>query len=473
MKLKHVVASMTVLGLISCPVFAANTDTTTTTTTTEAEAATPTKHKHHAHHHHNIVEVSHVERTVEVTHDYKDMGALPVVELPRLDVFQTIYDSMSQNSGRSKPMPDWFNRIGLSGGINFDAHWGNRSMGYQGENNRRLSLNDAYLNAQVVVNDWTRGFTSFSFENNSVAIPTSLTTVGASPKAGTYSTAYNSGTTVNTNVHFEQGFVTIANYEVSPLFFQIGKQFTSYGRYQIHPIERSLTEVATESLQTSAKLGFITRMGLHGDIYAFDNAMQLVTQSHTKTVYGASLGFDQINDQLGFDVGLGYMSQLTGVNDIAYSVTNFRGAATFTHTVGGIAVYGDVNSGPFTLSGRFSTAIQHFSPADLSTLYNPPVTPLATVGASGARPWTADLTAGFGFNYWARNQNLYVGFQASNDAVNLYLPKNRWIAGYNIDMWKYTNIGAEFGHDKDYSSGNGGTGRSSNTFAARASVKFG
>jgi hypothetical protein len=447
MKLKLVVASMSVLGLISSPVFA---DTATTTNT----AAPKHHHKHHraAHHHH-----------VAQTRDFKDYkdGALvapaPVVMVQQVDTHQIIYDAMSQNIGRSKqPLPDWFNRVGVSGGVNFDAHWGNRSMGYEGENRQRFALNDAYLNVSAAANDWTKGFLSMSFSNPNGQL-------AGAPLAGQYSNVYQPVNQIN----LEQGYLTIANYDVAPVFLQLGKQFTDYGRYTIHPIERTLAQVMTESLQTSAKLGFITQMGLHGQIYAFDNNARQVNQPHSTTTYGAALGFDQMNDQLGFDIGVGYMSNLFGVNDIAAAYGNgYAGKGTYVHTVGGLAVYGDINSGPFSFGARYTTAIQHFSPADLSNQYG-------NATGTGARPWAADFTAGFGFNAFTKNQNLYFGYQTGNNAVNLALPKNRYILGYNVDVWKLTNLGVELGHDTAYSSGNGGSGRSSNTIGARASVKFG
>jgi hypothetical protein len=365
-------------------------------------------------------------------------------------------------------MPDWFNRIGVSGGVNFDAHWGNLSQGYEGENRQRLSLNDAYINVGATVNDWTKAFTSFSFSNPNGQLagstfPLGVTPTPGAPLAGQYSNVYFPVAQLN----LEQGYLTLANYDVSPVFFQVGKQFTDYGRYVIHPFVRTMTQVMTESLQTSAKLGFITQMGFHGDISAFDNTATQFNQPHTSTIWGAALGFDQLNDQLGFDVGVGYLSNLTGVNDIAAALGNaYRGTGTYTHLVGGFAVYADVNSGPFALGARYTTAIQHFNPNDISTQYG-------TAVGGGARPWALDVTGGFGFNYWAHNQNLYVGYQTSNNAVNLAIPKNRYIVGYDVDMWKNTNVGIEYNHDTSYSSGNGATNHNSNTFGVRGAVKFG
>jgi hypothetical protein len=459
MKLKLVVASMSVLGLISSPVFAdtdaAQTTTTQTTTTAAAPTATVVHHKHHVrHHHYHHHMVNH-----EVAREYKDSGALvpPVVMVQQIDTHQVIYDGMGQNYGRARQaMPDWFNRVGVTGGVNFDAHWGNRSQGYEGENRQRLALNDAYVNIGATVNDWTKAFVSLSFSNPNGQL-------AGAPYAGQYSNVYMPVNQIN----LEQGFVTLANYDVSPVFFQIGKQFTDYGRYVIHPLVRTLTQVVTESLQTSAKLGFITNMGFHGDVYAFDNTARQFNQPHTSTIYGAGLGYDMLSDQLGFDVGVGYMSDLSGVNDINAALGNgYLGTGTYVHLVGGIAAYADVNSGPFSIGARYATAIQNFNPNDLSNQYG-------VVIGGGARPWAADLTAGYGFNAGTKNQNVYLGYQASNNAVNLALPKSRWLVGYNVDMWKNTNLGLEFDHDQAYSSGNGGTGNNSNTIGARASVKFG
>jgi hypothetical protein len=451
MKLKLVVASMSVLGLISCPVL----------------AATHAKHRHHVAHRHHVV---------TSTTDYKAMGALPVQPAPVVetcplaDPLQATLDAMGQNTGRAKPTEDCNKLISFAGGANFDGKWGNRSMGYQGVNNQRLSLNDVYLNIIGNVNDWSKAFASISYGNPSAADPNTKHPLGA------YSNVYKVD-----SLNLEQGFIRFANFDQSPVFAQLGKQFQPFGRYQIHALTRSLAQSLSESLKTSAEVGFVSRTGVNGAVYAFDNSIKERTaaplassiQGHTKTVYGAELGFAQPNDQLGYDLGVGYMSNMTGVNDIAQAVSNFNGNRGYNNRVGGIAVFGDMNSGPFTVGAHYVTAIQRFNGNDLLARSN------NGVNTRGAKPWAGDVQVGFGFNNmlglnnWTKTQNVYVGYQASGDAVNISLPKNRWVAGYGVDMWKNANIGLEVTHDTDYSTTNGGSGSSSNTIGVRASVKFG
>jgi len=469
MKLKPlVVASMSVLSmsLISYPVFAADTTDTSTTTQMETQAQTDTtattKPKRHK-------KVRQAQATKHEEMRAMPAQATPVVAVPVLDAYAVTMDAMTQNLGRQvRPTPDWFNRIGVIGGINTDFHWGNRHMGYQGENSRRISLNDAYLNVSAIINCWAKAFMSLSY-NNTTGTGTNAEEVFAQTRPGVYSAAYS-----NNQLNLEQGYLTFGNFNCTPFFVQLGKQFQDFGRYQIHPIERTMAQVLSESLETSAKLGFLAPIGLHGSVYAFDDNLRKVNSGHTRTVWGGALGWDMPSDQLGWDLGIGYMSSMSGVNDVNYGIRSFEANAlgtpnpigTFGGTVGAWSAYADVNSGPFGLSARYATANHAFTPETLSTF-------LLNTDAAGARPWAADITAGYGFNVWCKNQNVYVGYQSSGNAVNLYLPRQRWIAGYGIDIMQSTTLSAEYGHDKDYSSGNGGTGRASNTIGARAAVRFG
>jgi hypothetical protein len=478
MKLKLVVASMSVLGLISCPALAA------------------TQHKHH---HKHVAKCQ--------TTDYKGMGGLPVQPapvvstVPAVDPYQVTMDAMTQNLNRQVHAgPDWFQRIGVTGGANVDFAWGNRSMGYMGENARRIAVNDLYLNTTALVSDWAKAFASISFNNaypgpgggsGAVVTPT-LLGVNA-PSQGSYPGVYSAAYT-NNRIDLEQGYVTFGNFNCSPFFVQLGKQFQDFGRYTIHPMTRTLAQVMSESLQTSAKIGFVVPMGFHGSVYTFDNQLTRTNQGHTTNVWGAALGFDQPSDQLGYDLGVGYMSNITGVNDVAYAITayqfltnttsgifstaNTNAVGTYNGTVGAWNVYGDINSGPFTLGARYTTAAHSLNAFTLSNQYMNPT-------GSGARPWAVDVTAGYGFNAWCKNQMVYLGYQASGNAVNLYMPKNRWLVGYNIEPWKMTTLAVEVQHNTSYSAGNGvpvpgfaggtfaGNNNSNNEIHARAGVKFG
>lgn len=482
MKLKLIVASMGLLGLISCQTFAATDDANTSTT--------KTKHHHHhkmkKHHHH----MKHEARKQEMREEMRAVVAHPDFKGEVCTVSQTaiILDESTQNLGRSLPNPcnpGWFNRIAFSGGINVDlGKWGNRNANYMGENYQRLSINDAYLNFTANVNDWTKAFASISLNTATSNDPSTAAGISTPQHhVAEYDEAYTGNMTGGTGgaLQLEQGYVTFSNFDVTPLYVQIGKQFQDFGRYQIHPITESLTEVMSKTLTTSAKLGFIVPMGLHGSVSVFDDPISKIGQTKKPTDFTVALGYDQPNDQLGWGVGIGYIYNLIGVNDIAFQVAQFNANnasntdAGFTHHASGVALYGDVNSGPFALSATWTTATQRFSVFDLPEhgVADVMSNGLPMASAAGAKPWTAGIQGGYGFEYWGKSQNIYLGYQASGEAAGLLLPKNRWLAGYDIEVWRDTNLGFEWDHDTSYSVGNGGTGNNSNLASLRASVQFG
>lgn len=467
MKLKLVVASMSVLGLISCPAF----------------AATQAKHK-----------------TQKVTHEevYKgDYKGEMMPMCPRVDVTTTLMDMMSQNVGRAKPTVDCDKPIQLAGGINFDTNWG--ALGdndlYMGENDTRFTLNDAYINFTGNVNDWVHAFIELSYNNVSDEDLFHDADDDGSPAV--YSAAYTLEA-----LDLEQGVITVGNLDRMPVFLRVGKQFFDYGRYQIHPIMESMTQTMTEILNTGAEVGYIAPWGnwaFHGSAFVFQNPIVRnddgvvgvvdaadpddldIDLDNTQPNYGGQIGFGQVGDQFGWDVGVGYLYDITGVNDVGYSVTQFNKTIEFGEggayddRVGGLTAYAMVNSGPFAITAHYATALQHFDAVDL---LNPDDDDDADADdEDGAKPWTADITAGYDFNYYNYNQNIYLGYQFSGEAQYLNLPRSRWQVGYGIDIFKNTNLTVEYDHDNAYDFDDVFTGEEedndSNKVALRLAVKFG
>jgi len=169
------------------------------------------------------------------------------------------------------------------------------------------------------------------------------------------------------------------------------------------------------------------------------------------------------------------------VNDVAWMVQNYTGANFYRNRVGAWSIYGDVNSGPFTLGARYTAALQRFNVLDMPKNGNVNVATgavgtavtAATAGATGAKPWAVTVQGGYGFEGWGKNQNVYLGYQGSNEAGGFNIPKNRWLVGYGVDMWKNTSLGAEWDFDNAYSTAKGGTGNNTNLLTLRAAVKFG
>lgn len=454
MQLKRIMIALSLLGLISGPIHAASSKTTKVTTKRE-----------HAH------------QTEHALPSLEELGAEPTALGANSSCGITHYDlilySMTQSFARAMPTPcsNHFNSLDISGGINVDVgKWYDHHTHYQGENYNHFALNDAYLNVGARVNPWTEALVSLSYGN-----PT-----------GTYH-HYNLGYEYSSvypvdKVNLEQAYFTIANFEESPLFLQFGKQFQDFSRYDIHPITRSMTQVLSETLSTDAKVGFIVPMGINGAVYAFDNTLAKYHHHNHEVNYGASLGIDQPGDFFGWDLGVGYMHNLISAQDVAHAVSRFTGTWRYHRSVGGLAVYADVNTGPFYFSARATTAMKHFNYRDLprygaSNLVAPHV---VYHNAHGAKPWAYGAQMGFNFDRvlffpcCQKTQNLYLGYQHSHQAVAIGLPQSRWLAGYNIDVLKGTNFAFEWNRDYAYAKSRGGQRWAhNNVYTIRTAVQFG
>jgi hypothetical protein len=498
MKLKLIVASMGLLGLISCPVFA-DTDTATTTSgstsatattasTSSTTSTTAKKHHRHKHRYHHKMKRHHVrhetkaeerreERMEAERISYK--GEMPAVEVCSTSLQSIIIDEQTQSLGRAMPNPcnpGWYNRIHVVGGVNVDiGKWGNRNANFEGENYRRFSLNDVYVNVGANINDWTNAFASISYSN------TSTSSDGSFHDYGYYGWGMNSWQYNYSNVYdsnklsLEQAYFTIGNFNVSPFYLQIGKQFQDYGRYQIHPITRSFDQVMTETLDTSGKLGLILNNGFHASVALFDNRLQKFEDNRNNKPlnFAGTIGFDKPGDMFGWGVGIGYINNIIGVNDIAHAVKLFNDEGYHT-SISGVALYGDFNTGPFSLNARWTGATSRFNSLDLPEHGWADLTNTWEVmpDARGAKPWAFGIQGGYGFEFWNMSDTLYLGYQQSSQAAGIGLPQNRYVLGANAWVMKNTMVGLEWDHDKDYSTGNGGSGDSDNLVSLRLGVKF-
>ena len=216
-------------------------------------------------------------------------------------------------------------------------------------------------------------------------------------------------------------------------------------------------------------------------VYTFQDSIYKASDTNNRENtmnYGAAVGFAHPDDQMGYDFGIGYMYNMYGVNQIAGLTSDViavpaagtypgnNAYAGYGNRVSGFSAYADINYEAFNIGARYVTTNSHFSASDLPRSLNHVTT--------GAKPWAAGIQAGFNFDSWNRNQNVYLGYQASHDTVFLNMPHSRYVVGYSVDVLKNTKLSAEWDHDNAWNASNGGpSGGNSNLISVRAAVKFG
>jgi len=390
-----------------------------------------------------------------------------VVIVPAHAYTTKILDQMNQSFSLPKAHADWFGHIGISGGLNLDTlKAGERTttgncygggvcaLGYQGENaaTRYFSINNAYLNISTQVNRYLSVFNSLSYTDAAFNYSAAYLNLPDSAFAGNN----------NARLNMEQTFMRLSYFECLPFFIELGKEFQDFSRYPLHPITESFTQVLSETLRNSVKLGFVHHLGFNGSVSLFQNPtskLALNIQENSLN-YIAALGFSRPDDQHGYELGIAYIYNLFGVNNIGNIIPAF-----YHKRVGGIAAYADLNTGPFTFNLRYTGSVQTFSPLDFTQNLLEP--------ATGAKPWAMGIEAGYNFISGNKTQNIYVGYQKSRGTVSFNLPKARLLAGYGIDVLKNVAIISEWDHDIAYSQNEGGArSGTSNLFNLRLAAEF-
>jgi len=257
MKLKLVVVSMSVLGLISSSAFA-------------AASAPVSMHKHHKVMHHKVV-----------AHNPKG-------------------EEMSTSSAMTN---DWFNRIAIDGGVNMDTKFGSRNTAYNGENTARFSLNNVALNLKADINDWTKAFVGLNYDNASAGYDVIDQSAGLNLEQG-YITFANASQ-LPFYAKLGKQFVDFGSYTIHPL---------------TQPVTQVLTE-SLQTGATVGFDAPLDMVSTFGSVYTFDNTAHISTHNNPTYNYGGRLGLGQTNDQLGWNVSADYIYDFTGVGQVDASLT--------------------------------------------------------------------------------------------------------------------------------------------------------
>jgi len=93
-------------------------------------------------------------------------------------------------------------------------------------------------------------------------------------------------------------------------------------------------------------------------------------------------------------------------------------------------------------------------------------------GARGARPEGWNVEGDYAFKIAAKDVTAAIAYQGTDEALALGLPKHRFLAGISVDIVEHVSVSLEWAHDKDYGTGDGGTGKEADTVTGQLAVEF-
>ena len=273
------------------------------------------------------------------------------------------------------------------------------------------------------------------------------------------------------------------------MFVNVGRQYLNFGSAAHDSITQPVTEALSLSDQDAVTVGgqALGSFYIDGSVYKgapYANSAAEFSRT-TNEVHGFSLdlGFAQKDDGYSFNFYGDYLSDMADVGDVYSSLNNVSGTYeaalpnVTARAIPAIALHGEFAIGDynrFMLMANYVTALKRFDSEVLSTTYGAFTNPDAIY--KGAKPAAWMLEGDYQF---IPDQNLTIGFEGTVDAQNIReqgsdfnLPENRFLAAYTIGLAKHVKLEGQYTFDKDYGVNDGGSGENNNTLTARLRVGF-
>lgn len=413
----------------------------------------------------------------------------------------------NQPGGFDQPC-GWKCRINLSGWMNTDAYITNtppvftvvtpfsasiQQSPYRTTSNRAsdLILNNANLFVDTRVNNWMKA--------NMSLVYTSLSGIPGSQGVYEVPNSFLIYQPVS-RTKLDTAYATLQHFNVSPVYFRIGKEYVPFGSYDPYSFVTSEnpTQLLSEINATTAQFGFSMPNGLYGSIYTFAGQPRLSDGSSTRRIQngGVNLGYTYNDCISNFNIDAGYVASITDTNFLSsYYTNNFIEVTGVSGFVDSTNVAGLPNQkapaynlnaefqwGPLDLSGHYIATIRDFRKPFFLAATN--LTPDAISALTFNKPKLWGFELGLTFAAIANQTRLAVGYQATKNLAGI-LPSRRIYVDYLMNISQWFDVGVAIIQNKDYSLGEGqvigdngatifpgSSGNKSTVGQLRASIKF-
>jgi hypothetical protein len=269
--------------------------------------------------------------------------------------------------------------------------------------------------------DWILGFIEFSYDN-------------AQPSTNSYRVS-------NSHVFVNKAFITLGNFQKSPLYGSVGQFYVPFGVYSSVMVSDTLPKLLARTKARSVLLGYQQqdKNAFYASTYIFRG------DSHTGSVSrvnngGINLGY-KFNECLfgaNGNVGAGMIANIADSGGMQGA--GFSGSERLVHGVPAYNLHGMLNIGEsIDLLAEYVGAARSFSATNM------------TFDGKGAKPWAIDTQASYSFTMFENKpSSVGVGYAKSHDALALGLPLDRYSIVFNTSLLRNTLQSLEIHRDREY-----------------------
>lgn len=404
---------------------------------------------------------------------------------------------VDQNSPVNKVCGEgWFNRISVGGMASVVGVAGNHDLPGSFNNiggGSDLYVNNANLLVDADLSKWSRASLNLAY----MGAPSARTMLTDGAAVG-YKASHR--------IYADEAYIVLSDLAKYPVYAKIGKAYVPFGEYNDVYVPWQIESPAQMMSQTNgptAIVGVASDFGFYVSAFALKGDTQ-PKGSTTNNVrnFGAKVGYkDNLSNFASPDTSINLnMSYIRNMWDSQFFTPNSEspsgvltgsGNIPARDAVGALALHLDMSYKALSVYADWTGALKNMASTYYSSVSS--VTPL-TYSDSGSRFWGANVNAAYAFETLERDSSLGAGVQFSgngqwfNDTsaafstganstgqFNYIIPKWRALGEYKINLFKHTDLSLVYAYSKSYDFGTTSVhtdARSTNVGLARLGVKF-
>jgi hypothetical protein len=293
-----------------------------------------------------------------------------------------------------------------------------------------------------------------------------------------------------TQIFFDEAYAT---FTYNNFFAKVGQQYANFGTTMKNSITATLPQQLAAIDQTGVMLGAVSAKGFYGDVFIYQgsaygnvngndysevNRNGSVIHGYTLDAgYALNLGQNAFYGNNGGNVYIDYIANLADsltLESTIYTNNTVNSSNVPNKQVPGVAVHADYATGPFQVMVDYVSALAGIS----SVTYNNSAAKPSAYGLQGSYSWNPNMVQTLTLGYGATQESL--GITPFAGGTNL--PSYNLLASYSISPIKNVKLRLDYIYSKDYdtdtaaqvgsSNATYGTGDANNTVDARIQVLF-
>jgi hypothetical protein len=254
----------------------------------------------------------------------------------------------------------------------------------------------------------------------------------------------------NSRLYVNKAFMTFGNLDKSPVYFSAGQMNPPFGRYASNMIDDPLTKLIGSAKARTVVLGYYKKLQnsltTYGSAYLFKGDSYDSHHADNNSAVnngGVDFGIKYSVGDFDANIGASYVDNLAEATQMQGTIFD-KDHEQLDHKVPAIDIHTSFGyKDTYLLFLEYVAATKAFDSNDLS--FGKDISHL-----SGAKPSAFAVEGIYNFTLLNKPTSFGLGYSTSRQALGLDIPKDRYLAMIQMEIYKQILLKLEYRHDVYY-----------------------